>query len=293
MTEPRHKPLLCNCNRTMQLDGKSVAGVLGLSTGPHVHSELCRRHVAAFEAAVKSGDDLLVACTQEAPLFRELHEQFQGTGSIRFANIRESAAWSAEAAAAAPKIAALLAVADLPEPEPVPVVSYQSHGQLLIIGQGEVALQWADSLAGQLQVSVLIASGGGRADLPLERRYPVYSGGNVKVAGYLGAFDVAWEQANPIDLEACTRCNACITACPEHAIDFSYQIDLDKCKAHRLCVKACGEVRAIDFERGERARNERFDLVLDLSAEPLIKLHQPPQGYFAPGRDPLAQGETA
>ena len=288
MTEPRHKLLLCNCNRTMQLDGKAVAG----AAGPHIHSELCRRHVAAFEAAAKSGDDLLVACTQEAPLFRELHEQFQAAGSIRFANIRETAGWSAEAAAAAPKIAALLAVADLPEPEPVALVSYQSHGQLLIIGQADAALQWAESLAGQLQVNVLIADGG-RADLPLERSYPVYSGSNVKVTGYLGAFEVAWEQGNPIDLEACTRCNACITACPEHAIDYSYQIDLDKCKAHRLCVNACGEVRAIDFERSERARDERFDLVLDLSTQPLIKLHQPPQGYFAPGRDPLAQAKAA
>ena len=155
--------------------------------------------------------------------------------------IRETAGWSAEAAAAAPKIAALLAVADLPEPAPVPVVAYQSHGKLLIIGQAEAALQWADSLAGQLQVNVLIASGGGSAALPLVRSYPVYSGGNVKIAGYLGAFDVTWEQANPIDL----------------------------------------------------ARDQRFDLVLDLSVEPLIKLHQPPQGYFAPGRDPLMQAEAA
>ena len=288
MTEPRHKVLLCNCNRTMQLDGKAVAG----AAGPHIHSELCRRHVAAFEAAAKSGDDLLVACTQEAPLFRELHEQFGAAGSIRFANIRETAGWSAEAATAAPKIAALLALADLPDPEPVSVVNYQSHGQLLIIGPADVALQWAESLAAQLQVSVLIADGS-RAELPLDRRFPVYSGSNVKVTGYLGAFEIAWEQGNPIDLEACTRCNACITACPEHAIDYSYQIDLDKCKAHRQCVTACGEVRAIDFERSERARNERCDLVLDLSAQPLIKLHQPPQGYLAPGNDPLAQAKAA
>ena len=293
MTEPRHKLLLCNCNRTLQLNGNALAGTLDLPAQPHIHSELCRRHVAAFEAAIKSGDDVLVACTQEAPLFRELHEQLAGAGGIRFANIRETAGWSAEAAVAAPKIAALLALADLPQPEPVPLVAYQSQGQLLIVGESALALQWAERLAAQLEVSVLITGTGVAGELPLERRYPVYSGNRVKVTGYLGAFDVAWEQANPIDLEACTRCNACITACPEHAIDYSYQIDLNKCTAHRLCVKACGDVRAIDFERGERARSERFDLVLDLSAQPLIALHQPPQGYLAPGADALAQAAAA
>jgi ferredoxin len=98
---------------------------------------------------------------------------------------------------------------------------------------------------------------------------------------------------NPIDLEAYTRCNACIEACPEHAIDYSYQIDLGKCRSHRKCVAACGEVRAIDFERTERARSDRVDLVFDLCAEPLIRLHQPPQGYLAPGRDPLEQALAA
>src|SRR5206468_6213259 len=76
-------------------------------------------------------------------------------------------------------------------------------------------------------------------------------------------------------------------------IDFSYQIDMDKCKSHRQCVKACGAIRAIDFERAERARSERFDMVLDLSREPAVRAAQPPQGYLAPGSDPLEQALAA
>jgi ferredoxin len=282
---------LCNCNRTMPLDAKALARALGTDQPVEIHTELCRKEIAAFERAARGGE-CVVACTQEAPLFLEVAETIGAKAEIKFVNIREVAGWSAEGARASPKIAALLALADLPEPEPMSSVSYKSAGALLVIGPAEAAVQWASRLADSLDVSVLVTNARG-GELPDVRRFPVWSGRVTALRGWLGAFEVEWEQTNPIDLEVCTRCNACIRACPEQAIDFTYQIDLERCKSHRECVKACGPVQAIDFNRADRARTQRFDLVLDLSAEPVVKVPRKPQGYLAPGRDPLEQALAA
>jgi ferredoxin len=282
---------ICNCNGTMALDAQALAQALKRKQPIEIHTELCRREVAAFDAALKD-DACTVACTQEAPLFSERAQGAQSQTELRFVNIREHAGWSGEGARAVPKIAALLALAELPEPEPVPSVEYRSGGALLVIGPAAAAIAWADRLAAQLDVGVLITDPKG-AELPSVRSYPVWSGRVKSVDGWLGAFQVGWEQENPIDLDVCTRCNACVRACPEQAIDFSYQVDLDKCRSHRDCVAACGAVGAIDFERAGRARSERFDLVLDLSEAPCIGLADPPQGYLSPGRDPLEQALAA
>jgi len=111
----------------------------------------------------------------------------------------------------------------------------------------------------------------------------------VALSGHLGAYELEWTQQNPIDLELCVRCNACVKACPEAAIGWDLQVDVDACRSHRACVAACGEIGAIDFARADVVRRERFDLVLDLSTEPLLKRVELPDGYAAPGRDPFEQ----
>jgi len=280
---------VCSCNRTVGIDAKALAAALKSSEPLVLHESLCRKDAAAFQAAL--GDaEVIVACTQEATLFGELAEQAGARAQLKFVNVREHAGWGAKPAEATPKIAALVALAALPEPEPVPAVEFKSGGELLIIGPADAALDWAERLQGQLNVSVLATQAG---ELPLERKYPVWSGRVTKLEGWLGAFDVEWRQENPIDLELCTRCNACVRACPESAIGYDYQVDLDKCKAHRACVTACGAIGAIDFSRSEAGRQERFDMVLDLSRQPILRLHQPPQGYLAPGADPLEQALAA
>src|SRR5881628_2092930 len=146
---------LCSCNKTIALDAQALASALKTGTPLPIHTELCRKEAGRFQEAL--GDEsLLVGCTQEAPLFGELAEAAGSKAELRFVNIREAAGWSAEARAATPKIAALLAAAALPEPEPVPRVTFQSEGRLLIVGPADAALRWAEALEEQLDVTVLI-----------------------------------------------------------------------------------------------------------------------------------------
>jgi ferredoxin len=280
---------LCSCNGTLPLDAATLARVLELAGPVSVHTQLCQKELAAF--AEGPGGDALVACTQEAARFGDVAGEAGRTHALSFVNIRETAGWSREGRAATPKIAALLAAAALPEPEPVPRVTFKSDGRLLIVGQADAALYWADKLGEQLAVTVLITGRAVGHDLPTARDCPIGSGRLDALSGWLGAFAARWTQENPIDLEVCTRCNACIKACPEDAIDWSYQIDLERCRDHRQCVAACGAVGAIDFDRAalSAGRSESFDLVLDLRREAAFSMHQPPQGYWHPGVDPAAQ----
>src|SRR5262245_22895683 len=134
--------LVCNCQHTMEIDGARLADALG-GTGPiAVHTELCRTQIGLFEESLRAGTALHVACTQEAPLFREVAAEKAAADAepeLTFTNIRERAGWCSAKAAALPKIAALLAEAAHAS-RPTGVTTLKSGGVCLVYGRGQAAL---------------------------------------------------------------------------------------------------------------------------------------------------------
>ena len=177
--------LVCSCENTMPLDADALQrGCRGAQV--KTANQLCRAEIERFRAAAATGDELVVGCTQEAPLFSEVAGE--RTGAISFVNVRETAGWSTDAAKAGPKMAALLAAAAEPLPE-IPYVSLESEGVALIYGRDESAIEAGKLLADHLDITVLIVRQKGLAP-PRVTDFPVVQGTVKSAKGQLGAFEV-------------------------------------------------------------------------------------------------------
>src|SRR6478736_3720151 len=178
--------LICSCEDTMPLDGDAVS--LACRGTVVEGRQFCRAELNKFRKAAADAEAIVVACTQEAPLFREVASEIEGSAPLSFVNIRETGGWSEDAAKAGPKMAALIAAGAEPAPD-IPFVPMTSEGITLIYGRDEQAVEAANLLKDQLDVTVLI-----RPDAKLApsrvTEFPVVKGVVRAAKGYLGAFEI-------------------------------------------------------------------------------------------------------
>lgn len=180
----------------MPLDVQAVRrGCPGKSTSA---TQLCRAELDRFRKIAAKDTPLTVGCTQEAALFLETATESRRENPIQFANIREAAGWSSEAARAGPKMAALLAAAAEPVPL-VPSIELESGGVILICGRDEKAVEAGNLLKEHLDVTVLIEPPAAIVP-PRINDFPIAKGKVRNARGYLGAFELTvddFAQASP------------------------------------------------------------------------------------------------
>ena len=290
--KPMTTTLICDCNKTMPLEPKTLGTALAEKLP--LHSALCRREAGAFQQAIRSGDDVVVACTQEKRLFGELAAADAGRDVAdplrqhprdRRLEPRREQRDAQDRGPAGGR-------ATCPSRSRCRPSATRSQGRLLVIGPLDEAEQAAALVADALDVTIF-SRGAGAQGGAQERRWPVMAGRIESLAGWLGAFTLDWTRDNPIDLDLCTRCNACVAACPEQAIGLDYQIDMARLhRPPRLRARLRPSAGAIDFSARAGARSTAPSTWCSTcGAAPLIDWHAPPQGYFhLPRRHRQAQG---
>ena len=197
--------LVCNCEETIDIDGKALSTACAVNVNNKIEGELslarqlCRGGIEEFSRLAKNSEKLVVTCTQEAPIFLDaLDELDDDIASVRFTNIREKAGWSKDAGGnpqkkknLTAKMAALISEATL-DIEDSHSVSMTSEGILLILGHDETALEAAKKLSDRLDVTVILEL---NTELPPPRvmEFPVFIGKVINASGHLGQFRVSIE----------------------------------------------------------------------------------------------------
>jgi ferredoxin len=178
---------VCSCEDTMPLDAQALrhacSGGARLVTG----RQFCRAELETFRELVASGAPVTMGCTQEASLFREVAAQ--SASEVTFVNLRENAGWSADAASAGPKMAALAAAAAEPTPD-ASFVRLESEGVILVYGCDERAIEAANLLKDNLDVTVLLTRPENVVP-PRVTDFPIVKGTIRSAKGYLGLFEIS------------------------------------------------------------------------------------------------------
>ena len=179
--------LICDCEGTIELPEK-VLNKLFNNEKLNINTHLCRAQISNFNSAVSTGEPLLIACTQEAPLFVEKAIETDPELAISYVNIRERAGWSEEGGKALPKITALIQEATL-QPPMANSLTMRSEGSVLVYGRDESALEIAKQVANRLS-AVCIIGGNEEIQPPHLMDVPIFFGNIKSASGHLGEFKV-------------------------------------------------------------------------------------------------------
>jgi hypothetical protein len=261
--------------------------------GRHPHPAVPARG-SHFQRAAKettaSGDELLVACTQESRLFLELNQETEGAAGvqerpIRFVNIRETAGWSQKAV-------------------PGHAQDRRAAGRGPVAGAGRRCPPWLPQpgaawssarpkppsalplLGDKLDVSLLLAAPArwrqahddGRAQRPPDAADRLAGA----VRGRVGKPQP--HRPGPVHPLQCLR-----RRLPRRR--HRPGLPGGPGTPARSTATACGcatPPAPSTSAAKPLAHEETFDLVLDLRSSPAFSQHQLPQGYFHPGADERA-----
>lgn len=177
---------VCDCERTMDIDFDAVGKACGGKT--ITGSQFCGAELDRVRPTLGKTGDVTIACTAQAPLFREAWEDAGEAANVSYVNIRETAGWAKEGSDAAAKMAALIAAAAEPMP-PIRLVSIESEGVALIYGRDEQAIETAKQLADRLDVTVILARPQDVAP-PRDFEFPIFKGVIRTATGSLGRFEL-------------------------------------------------------------------------------------------------------
>lgn len=170
--------LVCDCEGSQSLDCAALQSALGDKAAladPKPHTALCGKEsetlAKLLHQARAEGRKIGVACAQEADVLHEIDAEIvesledpEAASTLLTADIRDRAGWSKDAAAdpaaAAPKMAALLAEAAM-APAPPKAMQVVSEGVCLIAGPAATVLPAAERLADRLSVTALLTDAEG------------------------------------------------------------------------------------------------------------------------------------
>ena len=191
--------LLCRCGDSMEVDPKSAKESLNASSVIETDF-LCTQNLSVAEKELLSDNQVIIACEQQAALFKEMCNEIEFekkiTTDLINIDIRDRAGWTEDKNAFA-KQAALLSEIDLETPE-TPIKEIVSEGVCLILGKNDVALDLALKLSNELAVTVLLEQE--LENIIPRSEYNVCKGVLKNVSGYLGNFKIVvnnYSELNP------------------------------------------------------------------------------------------------